>query len=156
MRERYKTASAVMLFLVREQNGKREILLQKRQNTGYADGMWDCGAAGHVEMGETMRMAMIREAAEELGVTLSPADVWFATLTHKTSPDGTAYVNIFFCAECGEAEPRICEPEKCAELRWFSLDALPENLLEDRRAALENFRRGIPYSEFGWKELEHA
>lgn len=155
MRERYKTASAVMLFLMRERNGKREILLQKRQNTGYADGMWDCGAAGHVEMGETMRAAMVREAAEELGITLSPADVRFATLTHKASPDGTAYVNAFFCAECGEEEPHIGEPEKCAELRWFQLGALPENLLEDRRAALENFRRGIPYSEFGWEELRN-
>ena len=49
MRERYKTASAVMLLLLRERNGRQEILLQKRRNTGYADGMWDCGAAGHVE-----------------------------------------------------------------------------------------------------------
>ena len=92
MRERYKTASAVMLFLLRERNGRQEILLQKRRNTGYADGMWDCG----------------------------------------------------------EAKPQICEPEKCAELRWFPLDALPETLLADRRAALKNFRAGVPYSEFGW------
>ena len=60
MRERYKTASAVMLLLLRERNGRQEILLQKRRNTGYADGMWDCGAAGHVEAGETMRAAMAR------------------------------------------------------------------------------------------------
>lgn len=150
MRERYKTASAVMLFLLRERNGRQEILLQKRRNTGYADGMCDCGAAGHVEAGETMRAAMGREAAEELGLAFSPADVRFATLTHKTSPDGTTYVNVFFCADCGEAKPQICEPEKCAELRWFPLDALPETLLADRRAALENFRAGVPYSEFGW------
>ena len=130
MRERYKTASAVMLLLLRERNGRQEILLQKRRNTGYADGMWDCGAAGHVEAGETMRAAMAREAAEELGLAFSPADVRFATLTHKTSPDGTTYVNVFFCADCGEA--------------------LPETLLADRRAALKNFRAGVPYSEFGW------
>lgn len=138
MRERYKTASAVMLFLLRERNGRQEILLQKRRNTGYA------------EAGETMRAAMAREAAEELGLAFSPADVRFATLTHKTSPDGTTYVNVFFCADCGEAKPQICEPEKCAELRWFPLDALPETLLADRRAALKNFRAGVPYSEFGW------
>ena len=59
-------------------------------------------------------------------------------------------MNVFFCADCGEAKPQICEPEKCAELRWFPLDALPETLLADRRAALKNFRAGVPYSEFGW------
>lgn len=139
-----------MLLLLRTQKGKREILLQKRQNTGYADGMWDCGASGHVEEGETMRVAMAREAAEELGLSLSYADLHFATFVHKTSPDGTTYINVFFYAECGEAQPRICEPDKCAALRWFPLDALPETLLADRKAALENFRAGIPYSEFGW------
>ena len=34
MKERYRTLSAVMLMLIRENNGKEEILLQKRKNTG--------------------------------------------------------------------------------------------------------------------------
>ena len=45
MKERYRTLSAVILMLTRENNGKEEILLQKRKNTGYMDGYWDCSAS---------------------------------------------------------------------------------------------------------------
>lgn len=39
MSDRFKNCSAVMLMLMRRNDeGKEEILLQKRQNTGYMDG----------------------------------------------------------------------------------------------------------------------
>lgn len=44
MGNRYRTLSAVMLMLIRENNGEEEILLQKRKNTGYMDGYYDFGA----------------------------------------------------------------------------------------------------------------
>lgn len=34
-----------------------DVLLQQRQNTGYMDGYWVAGAAGHVDPGETARQA---------------------------------------------------------------------------------------------------
>ena len=45
MQEHYRTLSAVMLMLMRENNGVEEILLQKRKNTGYMDGYYDCAAS---------------------------------------------------------------------------------------------------------------
>ena len=47
--ERFKTPSASMLILGRWNHGKLEILLQKRQNTGYMDGYYDFAASGHIE-----------------------------------------------------------------------------------------------------------
>ena len=44
-KEKYRTWTSVMLMLIRENNGKEEILLQKRKNTGYMDGYWDCSAS---------------------------------------------------------------------------------------------------------------
>ena len=35
MKKRYETKVAVFLILTRENNGKTEILLHERQNTGY-------------------------------------------------------------------------------------------------------------------------
>lgn len=150
MSEHFKTWGAVMLFLLRKQAGQEEILLQKRCNTGYGDGMWDCGASGHVEEGESMKAAVIREAREELGIGIQYEDVHFATFTHKNSPGGAIYYNAFFYADRYEGAPQIMEPEKCSELQWFPMDGLPENMLEDRKEALANFSHHVPYSELGW------
>ena len=76
MNERFKTCSAVMLMLIRkDNNGQEEILLQKRKNTGYMDGYWDFSASGHVEDNEPMKMAMLREASEELGINIKNDDL---------------------------------------------------------------------------------
>ena len=60
--------AAYVLFL----DGDR-VLLQLRRNTGYRDDHWACGAAGHVEDGESVFQAAVREAAEELGVVVEVA-----------------------------------------------------------------------------------
>lgn len=150
MGEHYKTYGGAVLLLLREENGEKQILLQKRQNTGYADGLWDVSASGHVEAGESLKSALIRESREELGVVIDPADVEFATLMHKTTDNGVTYYNVFFRVARWTGDPQIMEPEKCAEIRWFPLDALPAGLLQDRLEALENLRTGTAYSEYGW------
>lgn len=152
MSEHYKTYGGAVLFLMRETDGKQQILLQRRQNTGYADGLWDVSVSGHVEEGESLREALIREAKEELGISIAKEDVEFATLVHKTTDNSVTYYNVFFRVVKWTGEPKIMEPEKCAEICWFLLDSLPQTLLEDRKAALENLRSGISYSEFGWEK----
>lgn len=44
MSDRFKTLSAVMLMLIRDEENGEEILLQKRKNTGYFDGAYDFAA----------------------------------------------------------------------------------------------------------------
>lgn len=62
MEERYQSKVVVFLILTRDINGKKEILLQKRCNTGYMDGKYDCACSGHLEKGESLSMATVREA----------------------------------------------------------------------------------------------
>lgn len=148
---RYTARSAVMLLLTRELKGETQVLLQKRRNTGYADGMWDCGCSGHVEEGEPMSAAMLREAREELGIAIRPERLRFATMIHKyTRETGIVYYNGFFTASEYQGTLKRNEPEKCEELRWFSVNCLPPSLLEDRKEAIGHFFSGIPYSEYGW------
>ena len=62
---------AAYVYLIRG----RQVLLQQRRNTGYLQGMWVAGAAGHIELGEAAVATAVREAAEEIGVLLRPTDL---------------------------------------------------------------------------------
>lgn len=64
---RFRTIAAVLILLVRKNaNGDTEYLLQKRQNTGFADGMWDFSASGHVEKGEPMTKTVVVKQKKKL------------------------------------------------------------------------------------------
>ncbi|WP_218000212.1 hypothetical protein [Millisia brevis] len=44
------------------------------------------------------------------------------------------------------------EPNKCDEVRWFPLDALPDNTIAYVRfAILAALRDGRSFSEYGWR-----
>ena len=149
MKERFKSYSAVMLMLIRNTEKGEEILFQKRKNTGYCDGQYDVTASGHVEEGETMTEAMCREAKEEVSIGIEPEGLEFVCLNHSNYNNGT-YYNGYFIARKWEGMPSIGEPEKIEELKWVNINQLPENIMEDRKIAIENYKNGVKYSETGW------
>jgi 8-oxo-dGTP diphosphatase len=60
-------------------------------------------------------------------------------------------IDFFFTCRAWTGEPRIVEPSKCAALRWFSLDALPEPVVPHERVILERLGTGIDsYTMFGF------
>jgi len=149
--EKFLTRSGVLLFLFRTNGTVQELLLQQRYNTGYSDGMWDCAAVGHVEANESMKMAVIREAREELGINIDIKEINFATLTHKREPlTGNTYYNAYFVVTVYEGDPKIKEPEKCSCLKWFDVNELPIDFIAERKQALQNYINNISYDEFGW------
>ncbi|WP_460707245.1 NUDIX domain-containing protein [Myceligenerans halotolerans] len=123
--------------------GSAEVLLQLRQNTGYRDGFWACAAAGHVEEGESVVEAAVREAAEELGVTVDLADLRPLTVLHRGEPGGPAIeqrVDFFFETTRWEGTPRILEPEKTADLAWVPLAEPPVSLVPHEAVVLDAVR----------------
>lgn len=140
-----------MVFLIKTNGDKKQILLQKRQNTGFADGMWDLSYAGHVEYKESMKQTAVREGKEELGVEIALEDLKFVTLIHKRDEAcDVTYYNGYFCTEKYIGEPTICEPYKCSQIKWFDITDLPENLINDRKVAIKAYFNGTPYIEYGW------
>ena len=120
-----------------------EVLLQLRQNTGYRDGHWAAAAAGHIEAGESATAAARREAAEELGVHIDPADLVPLSAMHRTQGDGESVnerVDFFFGCHRWTGDARLMEPGKAADLRWFALDALPEPLVPHELRILHGLR----------------
>lgn len=134
------------VYLILEREGK--ILLLLRQNVSYMSGFWGM-PAGHVEQGELITDAMIRETEEEVGIKVRREDLRLAHTMFRAKHDETGErVDFFFTADTWEGEPRNGEPAKCAEVKWFPKNALPKNVIPNQLLALESIRKGEQFSEY--------
>lgn len=143
----FSVVPAAYLVLTRESPGGQEVLLQLRGQTGYMEQWWACGAAGHVEAGESATAAVCREAREELGVTIDPTHLSLAAVVHRGCVLGGPIeqrMDLFFTATTVSGEPRIGETDKALELAWFPLHDLPERVVPHERQALEHLASGQP------------
>ena len=138
-------------MLLRTDGSRKQVLLQRRQNTGFADGKWDFSYAGHVEHGENMKKTAVREAREELGIAIDESSLDFVATVHKREEQiDLTYINVYFSCTDFEGEPKICEPYKCSEIAWFDLDNLPDDLIDDRKEVAKSYKAGCHYIEYGW------
>jgi len=145
MSDHFKLIPAVHLFLMKDD----QVLLSRRFHTGYEDGNYSV-PAGHVDGNEPVTSAMIREAREEIGITLTPSDLKVVHVMHRVTNEER--IDFFFTARHWEGEICNAEPEKCDDLHWFPLDQLPENTIPYIRSALSCLQSGQFYSEFGWEK----
>ncbi len=137
----------VNVHLILKHEGK--ILFLLRKNTGYADGHW-CLVSGHVEENEAASNAIIREACEESGVVLSPADLRIVHVAHTRS--NRLNIDIFFECENWQGLFENREPEKCETLALFALNSLPEKMVPFLADVLKKIFLGEIYSEHGWEQ----
>ncbi|MER7771536.1 NUDIX domain-containing protein [Kitasatospora sp. NPDC096140] len=140
------TVLDAMVILEREDG---RILLIERANTGYADGMLNL-PSGKVERGESVEEAAVREAFEEVGVKIDPADLHPVHVVHHRNPEGNARIGWFFATTRWEGRPHNAEPTKCAGLTWANPDHLPENTVPYNAHGIAAYRRGTPLSLHGW------
>jgi 8-oxo-dGTP diphosphatase len=134
----FRLVPAVYVYLLREGVRGPEVLLQLRAGTGFRDGFWAAGAAGHVEAGESVHAAAVREAREELGIDLEPADLDPLTTMHRTStPEPIEQrADFFFAARTWAGTPSVREPARSAGLAWSPLDALPDPTVPHEESVL--------------------
>jgi 8-oxo-dGTP diphosphatase len=125
-----------------------QVLLSRRYQTGYMDGFYSV-PAGHLDGNEPVRQAAVRETREEVGLTILPEDVTFAGVLHRR--EGDERIDFFVQVRKWSGEPVNTEPAKCDDLRWVELDNLPENTIPYVQRAIENFREGVMFEEFGWE-----
>lgn len=146
MSDYFLAYSAVFPLIIRNTEECQQVLLHRRENTGYRDGQWDFAGSGHVDVDEMPRHAVVRECNEELGIDVMMKDVTFAHASYHRSVDRT-YYDLYFVVRRYAGKPTIMEPDKCSGLEWFDIDHLPDDMIDCRRQILLAYRRGDGYSE---------
>lgn len=141
---------AAVFVIVRNTSG--EVLLQRRKNTGYMDGYYDF-PSGHLELGETMPAAAVRELYEEVGLQCAEKDLRLIHLNQ--SMFGDYYLNYIFEAMTWQGEPVIGEPEKCSAVCFYPLDELPEKCTVSVRDVVRtDFGEAVSYSAIDARAYE--
>lgn len=120
-------------------NDKQEVLLLKRGKHVRNEAGWWCKPGGTVEYGETTIAAMKREIKEEVNLDI---DIWgmLPHTDHILKEEGQHWLAVNFLADVCGGELHNNEPDKCDELRWFTLDNLPEKLTQTTREPVQNYQ----------------
>lgn len=126
------------------------ILLTQRRDTNDAfDGLWHL-PSGKLDAGESALDAAVREAEEEVGVLIDPADLCHVHTIHVNGSGPEARLGLFFETRRWIGEPTNRERDKCSAVRWFSLDALPDQLIDYPATGIHAYRDGRSFSVRGW------
>lgn len=118
-----------------------QVLLQRRGPTSrFMPDHWATAAAGHVEAGESVFTAAVREAREELGIVVDPADVSPLCAMQRTLPGVSdpveQRVDFFLTTRRWTGEPEVREPDKCSGIAWHRPAAPPEPMVPHERVLL--------------------
>ncbi|MET3557842.1 mutator protein MutT [Streptococcus rupicaprae] len=145
-KEHFKLYAAIFPMIF---NSEGQILLHRRQNTGYMDGYWDLAGTGHIDAGETAREAVLRECREELAIEVSLEDLELVHTVHRVGQaDDFPYLYLYFSVKQFRGQPQIMESRKNAELAWFAIDQLPPKMIPDRKIAVQKAMSGQAYDEW--------
>lgn len=127
-----------------------QILLLRRAGDVYASGQL-CLPSGHLEDGENILEAAVRETREETGITLDPATMRLTLSIHQRHPASThTRIGFAFQPSHWDGEPVIGEPAKCSQLLWAAPASLPADTVEYTAAIIRAVEHGITFALNGW------
>lgn len=142
-KDRAKFLSSIYLIIHNEEG---KILLQRRQGTKLWPGFLAL-PAGHIDEGEEdPYAASIREAKEELGITITEEDLTEPFVVCRRNKSLLPYFDVYFLVTNYKGKISIKEPEKCSELVWADIKKLPKDIIDFEKEAIENHLKGIDFS----------
>ncbi|MDT0616415.1 NUDIX hydrolase [Streptomyces lancefieldiae] len=128
---------------------RAKVLLGLRHpDSAYAGGSWHA-LAGHLEA-EAATAGLAREAFEEAGLVIDPADLELVHTVHTVDPGARPRIQLFVRPRHWEGTPEKREPDRCLAWEWWDAKDLPEAIVAYTRVAIEGIQAGRSYSELGW------
>ena len=134
---------ASIYLIIKNNEGK--VLLQRRQGTKLWPGFLAL-PAGHVDEGENVYDAAIREAREELSITITKQDIIDSFVVNRRNKSLAPYFDVYFEISSFKGKIKINEPEKCSELKWVDINNLPNDVIDFEVEAIRNRQRNIMFS----------
>lgn len=132
-----------------EDSEGRVLLGLRHPDSAYAGSTWHY-LAGRCEQ-ESALTCLVREAWEEAGLVIDPADVELAHVVHVVdAPGGRPLMQLVFRARRWEGAPELREPDKCLSWQWWPRHGLPQQTVPYTRTAIAAIAEGRHYSQLGW------
>ena len=101
-------------------------------------------SGGRMDYGEDPFTSIQREIEEETTMISKKKSLEFLTWTNDFSPDDNKhYISLVFFAKSLQGEPKITEPDKCKEWKWFDPDNLPDNIFWVAKLNIERYKERI-------------
>ncbi len=142
MSERFKLIGGVLNIILNEKN---EILMTLRKNKFDSEKYSLPG--GCMEDGETVKQAARREIMEETTLNVDEADLDIVSAMHRITPWNWQSIEYVLVTKKFCGQPQITEPDKCSDLHWFALNALPDNISDYAKRAIDNYINREYFSE---------
>ena len=125
-------------------NNSNEVLLQQR-NKEPEKGYWSI-PGGKLEWMETFEEAVKREIKEECDIDIKVLRL-LGICDHIVKSENQHWVSPSFLCKIEKGEPKIMELNKHLDMKWFSLDNLPEKLTITTKDAVNSYRNYINEKE---------
>jgi 8-oxo-dGTP diphosphatase len=116
-------------------------ILLGRRHAVFGHGTWGL-PGGHLEQGETIVAAALRELEEETSLIGAGAEV--VALADAT-PENNFHVQFGCVVPKWTGTPRNVNSDACSALAFFERDKLPAPLFVSSAPLIDRFRRGVLY-----------
>lgn len=133
---RHRTAH---IWIVRQQQGRRQILLQKRSVIKDSfPGLYDTSSAGHIRAGDEPKDSALRELSEELGIDAEPDQLTFVgtfKIQYEREFHGAMFRDnevafVYLYREPVDVEKLVLQTEEVERVDWFDMEDTYQAILD--------------------------
>ncbi|MBQ6130412.1 NUDIX domain-containing protein [Candidatus Saccharibacteria bacterium] len=143
--------AAGVWFYKREPDGLY-ILFQKRSKNVHNAGFYDMTAGGHIDAGEEASpiSVAIREAKEEVGVSLAPEELDFLV----SYISGDRYIFVYASDRTGKSDQFSLDEYEVESLKWVKVSELETFAEQHAKKPLRENPLHLPALKFYFSALE--